>query len=138
MKSKILNILSLLLVITAGVAAWADKIQPLGLVPEKFAWLWPFILVGSALVNRVALLIGDALDDGALNDSFKVLLFMFALTVLTACVTDQWGNRRLDPVAVDAISHTLKAYEAPRATPTPYPQNPPNPYQYAPYVGPGL
>lgn len=117
MKSKILNVLSLLLVLTAGVAAYADKIKALEIVPEKFAWLWPFILIGSAALNRITLIVGDVIDDWQLNNSFKLFLLVLIPTsilalCLSGCATDERGRTTFDaPTAwrvLDAVTDVLR------------------------------
>lgn len=102
MKSKLLNVLSLILVLTAGLAAYADRIEKLAIIPEQYAWLWPFVLTVSAVINRIAAIIGDFADDWQLNGSFKLLLLVLiptavlSLFCLTGCVTDAQGNTRWD------------------------------------------
>lgn len=99
MKTKSLDFLSLIIAIAATVLAYADTQEPLKAISPTLADKWPVIMGVALLVSRIARLIGDWLDDGKLNNSFKAgitaLIVVGSLAFLTGCVNGRpapWLN----------------------------------------------
>lgn len=83
MKNKIINFLGLLLALSGGVMAYADKLDHLQLISPKVAQWWPVVLAGATFLDRLVRIIGDYVDDGQINQSFgKVLMVLFAISAL--------------------------------------------------------
>lgn len=90
MKTKLLDFLSLIIAIAGTVCAYSDTQMPLEALSPALAAKWPVIMGVALIISRTARLIGDYLDDGKLNDSFKAgvvaLIAVTALGFLTGCV----------------------------------------------------
>lgn len=90
MKTKALDFISFIIALTATILAFADTQQPLEAISPQVAAHWPIVMGVALLLSRIARLIGDWLDDGKFNDSFKAgllaLIVVAALGFLTGCV----------------------------------------------------
>lgn len=71
MKTKLLNWLSLILALAGGVMAFGDKVEIISWLDPRIAHIWPFILVMATSIDRIGKIVGDALDDGDINGSYK-------------------------------------------------------------------
>lgn len=107
MKTKALDFLSFLIALATTVLAVADTQQPMAIISPEIAAKWPIFMGAALLVSRIARLIGDWLDDGKLNDSFRAgvttLIMVVALCFLTGCV-----NGRPVPWLTAQGCYTLK------------------------------
>lgn len=90
MKTKLLDFLSLIIAIAATVLAYADTQEPLRAISPTLADKWPVIMGVALLVSKIARLIGDWLDNGKIDGSFKAgilaLIVVGTLAFLTGCV----------------------------------------------------
>lgn len=69
-KQKLLHFLTLVIALCAGVFALDAKIKVLGFIDPRISQYWPLILVAGTVLDRVAKIFGDWLDDGELNGSY--------------------------------------------------------------------
>jgi len=82
-KNKIINFLGLLLALSGGIMAYADKLDQLQLISPKVAQWWPVVLAAATFLDRLVRVVGDYLDDGQMNQSFgKVLVTLSAVAAL--------------------------------------------------------
>lgn len=87
-----------MLAIIGGVLAIADKVAALPFIPNEWTKYWGVFVAGAAAVKPILLIIGDLLDDGVINQSFKGSLpvtAMICILLLPGCATDT-GNPKTD------------------------------------------
>lgn len=73
-RSRIINILQLLLVVISGMMAFVQTIPIGDAAPEwlrEYAYLWPLVLAAASALQRVVLVLGDFFDDWQINASFR-------------------------------------------------------------------
>lgn len=83
--ARLIHLLTILLAAIAAVLAIGDKVTALPLPPDWVKW-WG-VFAGAAIAARpVILLIGDILDNGVVDNSFKALAFLAAIALgLSGC-----------------------------------------------------
>lgn len=84
------HVVMVLLAIIGGVLAIADKVAALPFIPNEWTKYWGLFVAGAAAVKPILLIIGDLLDDGVINQSFKSSLPVALLCGLfvAGCATD--------------------------------------------------
>lgn len=70
-KTKVLHWLSLALALLSGVLAIADKVHALPIIPSSWTPFWGVGLSTALGIRSIIPLLGDLLDDGKINDSWK-------------------------------------------------------------------
>lgn len=73
--------------LTGSVMAFVELVPVDGdLVPElmkRYAYLWPLVIGAASILQRVVLVIGDYVDDGTINESFKARAQVVTTTTTT-------------------------------------------------------
>lgn len=87
MKTKFLHLLTIVLAICGGILAVADKVTALPFIPAEWTKYWGVCLAGASSIRGIVLVLGDLIDDGQLNGSFKFLLVLALALALGGCVT---------------------------------------------------
>lgn len=85
----LLDILSLIIAIVGTILTSADTQATISGISPELAAKWPIILGVAMIISQIARLIGDKLDDGIINNSFKVFIVCLGLAslmfVMTGC-----------------------------------------------------
>jgi hypothetical protein len=83
------HIVIVLLSIIGGILAIADKVSALPFIPPDWTNKWGLFVAAAISIKPILLIIGDWLDDGIINQSFKSALPLLLVgLLLTGCATD--------------------------------------------------
>lgn len=118
MKEKIIRMLThsiiFLLVCIGAVLAMADQVTAIPFIPAAWTKWWGVVLGAATAIKPALLFIGDWLDDGLINRSFKGLPIAVLACLLASCANtadpvrnaaNRAGNQAVLNEAVSLLGH---------------------------------